>query len=156
MKKIGITLLNCFFGCILYTVAVAQETPERVEIKKQLMYLLDYAVKYDKYAQLSDKYEQQKNEAKQQYDDLVRRIKYGANRSQFIDFLDTATGIDSLQYSGKKGYNYTYSHSLHSPRISRMPTLLEYYKVVKYSLFEMDKDELLPPKDVPFLRFKEW
>jgi len=35
-----------------------------------------------------------------------------------------------------------------------MPTLLEYYKVVKYSLFTLDRDELIPPDEVPFLRYK--
>ncbi|MBD1434722.1 hypothetical protein H8B06_17990 [Sphingobacterium sp. DN00404] len=120
------------------------------------MYLLDYAVKYDKYAQLSDKYEQQKNEAKKQYVDMVNQIKRGPNREKFVNFLNKAIGVDSVQYKDKKGYSYTYNHSLHNPRISKMPTLLEYYKVVKYSLFDMDKDELLPPKDIPFLRYKEW
>src|SRR5690606_122480 len=102
MKKIGITLLSCFFLCLLCTVAAAQEEPQKVEIKKQLMYLLHYAVEYDKFAQLSHKYKQQKNEAKQQYVDMVNQIKHGPNREKIVIFLNKATGVDSAQYRDKK------------------------------------------------------
>jgi len=156
MKKIAMIILSGLIWCALCQISVAQQKPEKVEIKKQLMYLLNYAVEYDKFAQLSDKYKQQKNEARQRYVDMIKQIKHGPNREKIENFLNKATGIDSIQYRDKKGYSYTYSHSLHIPRISKMPTLLEYYKVVKYSLFDMDRDELLPPKDIPFLRYKEW
>lgn|SRR5690606_5656296 len=143
--------------CIGIGKAQHNANPER-SIRIELGKLREYSVEYDKYSKTSSsKFVKEKEKYTKLYKDQLNKIKRGSERHIYIQFLDKATGVDSLKYKNEKGYSYiSPENPLLVPRISKMPTLLEYYKVVKYSLFEMDKDELLPPKDVPFLRFKEW
>lgn len=128
-------------------------TPRQVRI--DIANLCDYSQQYNKYSQLSsNKFDEQRSKFNKLYRDQIYKIKHGTHRAVYKEFLDKATGIDSLKYKNEKGYEYTYTFSLVSRRIDTMPTLLEFFKVVKYSLFTLDKEELLPPKDVPFLKYK--
>ena len=67
--------------------------------------------------------------------------------------MNNAIGKDSTNYSDV-GYNYTWVNELLTTSVFKKPTLLEYFKVVRYSLFEKNRDRLLPMEDVPFLKYK--
>ncbi|MGJ1263115.1 hypothetical protein [Sphingobacterium spiritivorum] len=151
MKKllkvtIGFILLIC---CINVSFA----KPSSREIMIDILRLREYSINYDAYKHLKDSdAATKKNEYTKKYFNLINKIKNGPNRALYIQFLNDATGIDSLKSKNDIGYNYTYYVGILTHRRTKMPTRLEYFKVVKYSLFTMNKDELIQPKDVPFLR----
>lgn len=147
----GLTLL-----VLMSSVTIAQDDTKTKEIRLQLSLLCEYSSKYDYYAQLkASKFDEQRSKFEKMYRDQIKKIKHGPDRDLYIQYLNTATGRDSLKYRDNKGHPYFNYYTI-TARIDRMPTLLEYYKVVKYSLFTMDKEELIHPRDVPFLRYRDW
>ena len=86
--------------------------------------------------------------------DQINYIKKGPNRAIYIQFLNDATGQDSLRYQKQIGMHYTYLVPIRTHNIGNMPNMFEYLKAVKYSLFTLNKEELLLPKDIPFLKGK--
>ena len=144
---IGLILLICCSNTLF------AQTSSR-DIMIDILRLREYSINYDAYKDLKDPdTADKKNQYTKKYFDQINKIKNGPNRALYIQFLNDATGIDSLKSKGVVGYNYTYHNGLlATPEFKKMPTRLEYFKVVKYSLFTMNKDELIQPKDVPFLR----
>ncbi|MGJ1360913.1 hypothetical protein ACR79B_03465 [Sphingobacterium spiritivorum] len=139
---------------IIYCSNVSWAQPSSRDIMIDILRLREYSINYDAYKDLKDPdAADKKNQYTKKYFDQINKIKNGPNRALYIQFLNDATGIDSLKSKSVVGYNYTYHNGLlATPEFKKMPTRLEYFKVVKYSLFTMNKDELIQPKDVPFLR----
>lgn len=86
--------------------------------------------------------------------DQINCIKKGPNRDIYIQFLNDATGKDSLRYQKQIGMHYTYLAPILTHDRKKKPNMFEYLKVVKYSLFTLNKEELILPKDIPFLKGK--
>jgi len=153
-------LLGLIIVALLPKVTIGQDAYKEKEIRSQLTRLCGYSMKYDEFVQLPrEKYGKQIDKFEKLYRDQIKKIKHGADRDLYIAFLDKATGPDSLKYKGPNDMPYPYVHfytTSSKRRMHKMPTRIEYYKVVKYSLFTIDKEELTHPRDVPFLRFKEW
>ncbi|EEI92234.1 hypothetical protein HMPREF0765_2161 [Sphingobacterium spiritivorum ATCC 33300] len=151
IKGIVIGLIGLIFLICCSNASFAQ--PSSRDIMIDILRLREYSINYDAYKDLKDPDAAiKKNEYTKKYFDQINKIKNGPNRELYIQFLNEATGIDSLKSKNDIGYNYTYYVGILTHRRIKMPTRLEYFKVVKYSLFTMNKDELIQPKDVPFLR----
>ncbi|WP_333625764.1 hypothetical protein [Sphingobacterium siyangense] len=162
MKILRLVLI--FFS--ICSTIYAQQIPDEFQgIRIDLDRLRDYSLQYDKYKQYNlEKFVNEKEKYTELYSkrakyaklykEQIYKIKYGPKRHIYIRYLDKAIGVDSAKYKEEKGFEYTFVFSLVSRRSDTMPTLFEYYKVVKYSLFTLDKEELLPPKEVPFLKYK--
>lgn len=137
--------------------AGGQTKEETREIRSVLWELRDYSIEFDTYsmvAERNERYIAQRDSIGKRYKDLVREIKYGPRKDRFLAFLDQATGPDSVRHGAMMGYNYMFVNEILSIRRSKLPTLLEYYKAVRYSLFEKDEDMLLHMRDIPFLKYK--
>lgn len=138
---------------LLFSNAKAQSDRE---IATDLLKLRDFSIKYDTYIQsMPTKHPEAMKEAEKNYRNQIDLIKNGPNRNLFIKFLDKATGVDSLKYKDMPAMNYIYMSTVEMQKLSALPNLLEYYKVVKYSLFTLNKEELFRPEEVPFLKYKE-
>ena len=141
----------------LFTHVIGQTSQEVINIKKELYTLRNYSIAFDRlerFPKNSSTYTVKKDSIEELYRDQIYKIKHGPQRSQFLSFLNTAVEKDSTQYRAFLGFNYTYIDETQSIRRSMLPTLLEYFNVVKYSLFDQDKEELLPLDDILFLRHK--
>jgi hypothetical protein len=126
------------------------------EIATNLLKLRDFSIKYDTYIKsMPTKHPEAMKEVEKNYRNQIDIIKNGPNRNLFIKFLDKATGADSLKYKDMPAMNYIYMSTVEMQKLSALPNLLEYYKVVKYSLFTLNKEELVRPEKVPFLKYKE-
>lgn len=158
MKNNTFKILIGLFALMLSIAVVnGQDDPKIKEIRIQLIRLSEYSNNYDRYRQLpKEKYGEQIVKFEKLYRDQIKKIKHGPDRELYTQYLKTATGADSLKYKDKHAVPYVYIYSILTQRTDRMPTLLEFYKVVNYSLFTMDMEELIPPRDIPFLRYKEW
>ncbi|WP_257670967.1 hypothetical protein [Parapedobacter tibetensis] len=134
-----------------------QTKEDTKELKIELLKLMDYSARFDSYKLSSEKdskYIAKRDSVEKLYRAQIQKIKHGPRSSDYLSFLDVAIGRDSAFYSKNLGYNYFHVDVTLNIMRSALPTQLEYYKVVRYSLFEKDKDELLPLKDIPFLRHK--
>ncbi|MBE8721908.1 hypothetical protein [Sphingobacterium pedocola] len=153
-------LLGLIIVALLPEVTIGQDASKTKEIRSQLSHLCGYSMKYDEFVQLPRaKYGEQIDKFEKLYRDQIKKIKHGPDRDLYFEFLEKATGPDSLKYKVGSGmpFPYVYFYTLLSKsRVDKMPTRIEYYKVVKYSLFTKDKEELIHPRDIPFLRYKEW
>jgi hypothetical protein len=133
--------------------AIAQ--PSEKDIQLDILRLREYSIEYHKYLKRNDPAVVEiKSARKKKYLNQIDKIKNGPNRTLYIEFLDHAIDQDSLKHNNQTWYNYTTPGLDYSARTS--PTRLEYFKVVKYSLFTLDKDELLMPLKVPFLKGKKY
>lgn len=126
---------------------------------KILNRLQTYSIEHDRLtlsseSRIENKYHGQKDSIEGAYLSYVKEIKYGKQRKEILDFLDNAIERDSLKYL-QAGFHYVFLGRYLRPRIKELPTQLEYYKVVRYSLFELDRDRLIPPHEVPFLKHKD-
>jgi len=127
-----------------------------IEILNDLSRLRNYSIKYDTHVQsMPTKYPEEMKIAEKKYRDQINKIKNGSNKALYLKFLDKATGVDSLKYKDVPGMNYIYMNIVEMQVIRSLPTELEYYKVVKYSLFTLNKEDLIRPENVPFLQYKE-
>lgn len=155
MKKIKyLTALGIFlFTFCNLTKLFAQSD---IEILNDLSRLRIYSIKYDTHVQsMPTKYPEEMKIAKKKYRDQINKIKNGSNKALYLEFLDKATGIDSLKYKDIPGMNYIAMNTVEMQVIRSLPNQLEYYKVVKYSLFTLNKEDLIRPENVPFLQYKE-
>ena len=138
----------------------AQMSKEEVKLDVELLKLRNYSIDYGGYAEIDSatlkerNLNEKKEEAENKYRDQLAKIKNGPDRDLYVNFLNKATGVDSVKHN-YPGFNYTYLNPIMVHSLKLMPTLLEYYKVVKYSLFTLDRDELIPPDEVPFLQYKQ-
>lgn len=148
------SILATLFSLLsLNSIVSAQTQLSTRDLQVDILRLGEYSIKYDAYHRVfpnSDPQNEQKYEKK--YKDQIQKIKNGINKNQYLAFLDKAIGTDSLKHKNQIGYNYTYYNELLTHDRRKMPNRLEYFKVVKYSLFTLNRDELVLPKDVPFLR----
>lgn len=127
-----------------------------IEILNDLSRLRIYSIKYDTHVQsMPTKYPEEMKIAEKKYRDQINKIKNGSNKALYLKFLDKATGVDSLKYKDVPGMNYIYMNIVEMQVIRSLPTELEYLKVVKYSLFTLNKEDLIRPENVPFLQYKE-
>ncbi|MCS3556180.1 MULTISPECIES: hypothetical protein [unclassified Sphingobacterium] len=151
-EKIAIIFI-AFIAICTPLILVAQTDKD---IRSDLSRLRNYSIKYDTHVQsMPTKYPEEMKIAEKKYRDQINKIKNGSNKALYLKFLDKATGIDSLKYKDVPGMNYIAMNTVEMQVIRSLPTQLEYYKVVKYSLFILNKDELIRPENVPFLRYKE-
>ncbi|WP_400263086.1 hypothetical protein ACFX5U_08465 [Sphingobacterium sp. SG20118] len=145
-------LIVMMIGLIIFIEPIMAQTSKR-DIKIDLHRLRVYSANYDAYREFNQhEYAEVKEGHRKKYIDQIDKIKRGPNRDLYIQFLDEATGKDSLEYKNQIGMHYTYANPIMVHRRKNMTNMFEYLKVVKYSLFTMDKDELLLPNDVPFLK----
>lgn len=156
MKKYKCSISNFFVFLILNIVnATTLFAQSERDIQIDILRLAEYSSQYDIFYQsMPTKHPDKMKIAEKKYKDQIAKIKNGPNKIKYIQFLEKATGIDSLKYKNEKGYKYTSYGPWLQVRLSQMPTMLEYFKVVKYSLFTLNKEELIQPKDVPFLKYK--
>lgn len=154
MKFYSFSVLSLVLTCLL-SHAQAQD-PEQRRIKVELLKLRDYSLNYDIYSGISKRnkeYIPKRDSAEVRYENQIKLIKFGPQKDQFLAFLNRAIEIDSALYRNI-GYNYTRTDDYLTEGLLQKPTLLEYYKAVRYSLFEKDSNRLLPMEDIPFLRYK--
>lgn len=147
-----LTLIAMMIGLIIFIEPIMAQTSKR-DIKIDLHRLRVYSANYDAYREFNQhEYAEVKKKHREKYLDQIDKIKRGPDRNLYIQFLDEATGKDSLEYKNEIGMHYTYANPIMVHRRTNMTNMFEYLKVVKYSLFTMDKEELLLPNDVPFLK----
>lgn len=142
----------------LLSYAQAQEQEQRRKVAHELLKLRDYSIAYDDYSKMfnkNEKYRRKRDSVELLYRGQIRKIKYGPLREEVLVFLNNATKRDSALYNHAAMYNYKSYDQLLTVNPREIPTLLEYYKAVMYSLFEQDKDELLHMRDIPFLKYKQ-
>lgn len=152
--KYNLFAIILFLFTLTQTIYVKAQLTKR-EAQVDILKLREYAIEYDIYGKTNDpKYIEKKNIATRKYNDQIHKIKNGSNKTEYLRFLDIATGVDSAKYKNNVGFNYTdiSTNPFLTNNIKKRPTMLEYFKVVKYSLFTLNKNELVLPKDVPFLR----
>lgn len=126
------------------------------ELATEILRLRDYSITYDTYAQSKPtKYPEELKVAEKKYRDQINKIKKGPNKDKYIKYLNKATGVDSLKYKNTPGMYYISLNPVELQRVKALPTQLEYFKVVKYSLFTQNKEDLIRPENVPFLAYKE-
>ncbi|MGJ1266554.1 hypothetical protein ACR78G_05135 [Sphingobacterium spiritivorum] len=126
------------------------------DILNDLSLLRNYSIDYDTHIQSQPtKYPDKLKVTEKKYRDQINKIKRGPYKELYVKFLDKAIGIDSLKYKKIPGMNYIAMNPVEMQVLKSLPTELEYFKVVKYSLFTLDKEELVRPENVPFLKYKE-
>lgn len=146
------SLIAMMIGLIILIDPIMAQ-PSKRDIIIDFQQLRDYSANFDAYRKSKrHKYSELKEGHRKKYKAQIDKIKRGPNRNFYIQFLDEATGKDSLEYKNQIGMHYTYANPIMVHRLRNMTTMFEYLKVVKYSLFTLDKEELLLPDDVPFLK----
>jgi len=147
-------LSSILLGLMVFSTPLIAQTALR-DILHEFDKLRTYSIKYDAYRELNEpEYAERKKAHKKKYMDQINYIKKGPNRAIYIQFLNDATGKDSLRYQKQIGMHYTYLVPIRTHNIGNMPNMFEYLKAVKYSLFTLNKEELILPKDIPFLKGK--
>ncbi len=144
-------------GLLKQVQAQDQFKEQKKYLNTQLHRLRDYSLAYDTYSRMSVKHKEyisKRDSAEIRYRKQIKIIKFGPKKDQFLAFLNKAIEKDSALYRNKVGYNYTMADESTTEGLLKKLTLLEYYKVVRYSLFEKDSNRLLPMEDIPFLKYK--
>ncbi|RXF68849.1 hypothetical protein [Arcticibacter tournemirensis] len=158
MKNLTLFLSVLLFVGLLKQVQAQHQLNEQEKyLNIQLHQLREYSLAYDTYSRMSVKYKEYKSRrdsAEIRYRKQIKLIKFGPKKNQFLAFLNKAIEKDSALYRNRVGYNYTMADESTTESPLKKPTLLEYYKVVRYSLFEKDSNRLLPMEDIPFLKYK--
>ena len=154
MKRNAILVIYLMF-LTCSKIVLAQVPLEFRDIQIDILRLREYSIKYYGYKEVSDsKARDRKDSVTKKYRDQIHKIKNGPNRKLYLKFLNNAIEEDSSKYKDEIGYNYTYYNPLLTYDRREMPTMLEYFKVVRYCLFEKNKNELVPPDQIPFLNQK--
>jgi len=139
---------------VFFSFAQSQSKQQVIEVIKELYKLRDYSLDFDQIKRSNNLSVTRKDSIEKLYRNQIEKIKYGPQRDQFLKFLNYAIEENPSNYQ-MFGFNYTHDNELRSVRRNQLPTLLEYLRAVRYSLFEMNKEELLPMGDTPFLRYKK-
>lgn len=87
------------------------------------------------------------------YQSLAKRLKNKENKKVYLDYINKVLASNDPMLEKAYVGIYTYINPL-SPdfRPNLSINLAKYYKIVKYSLYERNKDILLPLNDIPFMQ----
>lgn len=123
----------------------------------ELQKLRRYSIDYDLYTNrlTGAQYEEKRIKAVELYKQQIQKISQGPENVKFEAFLKNAIEKDSVSLRNQTRYNYTVISRAHIFPANQLPTRLDYYKVVYYSLFVKKANELLPHEHFDFLRDKK-
>lgn len=143
------TLCLLLFGYVAYPQTEIQYT----EPYKKLFELQTLKVNYESTLN-SEKNDPRRLKSYNAYKKAVAEIK--SKPEIYLTFIDNAL-LHHREHLDKVAIPYNYYHkglSNHDPNIKQSG--YNYFKIIKYSLFEKGMDELAELKDVPFIKIKEW
>lgn len=147
-------LLNIIVLAASLNISFGQTTRE---LSIDLENLRFYSIDYDLYTnRLKDEeYEEKRIRAVQLYTQQIQKISQGPQSAKFEAFLKDAIERDSVSLNKRTRYNYLWVSPAFVFPADQLPTNLDYYKVVYYSLFVKKANELLPHEHFDFLRDKK-
>lgn len=149
IKRTFLTLCLLLLGYALYPQTEIQYT----EPYKKLFELRTLKVKYESTLN-SEKNDTRRLGSYKAYKRAVAEIK--SKPDIYLTFIDNAL-LYHREHLEKVAIPYNYYHkglSNHDPNIKQSG--YNYFKIIKYSLFETGMDELADLRDVPFIKIKEW
>ncbi len=84
----------------------------------------------------------------------IQQIKATSARKKYLDYFDHAF-LYELAYLKRNSIPYSYVNPQNPQREKDTVSFLDYLKIVKYSLFELNRDNLVALNEVPFIKIIE-
>lgn len=144
----------------LFVSAQAQQGIQYSLQYKKVIRLWKEKIEYDKVVYIQENYpkiskkEHQKEDALKAYLRTISEIKQ--NKSTYLAFINDVIANHQNELSESRGF-YTYVDPLLSyfdPGLNIKT--VDFFKIVRFSLFEANLDRLPPLGEVPFMNKKEW
>lgn len=157
--KLIFTILTLSF---MFLKGIAQESILKDEKHQIIKQLLKLKINYEEAIYLQENHEKKVLEKKfpegidslySKYQSLAKRLKNKENKKVYLDYINKVLASNDPMLEKAYVGIYTYINPL-SPdfRPNLSINLAKYYKIVKYSLYERNKDILLPLNDIPFMQ----
>lgn len=142
---------------VVVNMVSAQETKLfQTKESKSLDALAQLKVEYDKAVYLEEKNDNLNSvKSLDEYLAYIHVIKTNPVRSKVLDYIDQVMRRES-NYAKKTFQYYSYIDKTIPMDRSKIISNYDFYKIVKYYLFEKDMDRLPQLKDVSIIEVKQW